>query len=234
MRRGALAPASDVVATRLARVRARIARAGGPAAGNDGSSVKVVAVTKGFGVEAVVAARLAGVADIGENYARELIAKRSGSGSAQGSVSWHFLGPVQRNKVARLAASVDLWQGVDRLPAGEEIAHRAPGAQVLVQVNISGLPGRPGCEFEDVPELVDRLSALGLDVRGLMAVGPLDPARARAGFRRLADLRSGLGLAECSMGMTDDLEAAVAEGSTMVRIGRGLFGPRPEPAQLRR
>ena len=135
---------------------------------------------------------------------------------------------MQRNKVAALAPHVHLWQAVDRPAAGEAIARRQPGARVLVQVNVTGEPAKPGCPPADAPALVARLRGLTSTSRGLMAVGPAgDPKLARPGFRRLATLARQLGLAELSMGMSDDLEVAVQEGATMVRIGRALFGPRP-------
>ena len=217
------------VADRLAAVRARI-----EAAGRQPGDVVVVAVTKGFGIEAVEAANAAGIADVGENYAQELAAKVGEAGADAGR-RWHFLGRVQRNKVRSIAAAVHLWQGVDRVAAGEEIARRAPGAKVLVQVRIAGDDGRNGCDPGEVPELVERLDHLGLDVRGLMAVGPAGPPElARPGFRKVSALADRLGLEERSMGMTDDLGVAVEEGSTMVRVGRGLFGARPGAPKLRR
>lgn len=219
-----------VVAGRLAEVRERIA-----AAGRDPVHVAIVAVTKGFGPEAVRAATDAGIADVAENYAQELAAKWEASGGAVGGRRWHFLGRVQRNKVRAIAPAVDLWQGIDRVAAGEEIARRAPGADVLVQVRIGDDERRNGCAPDDVAALVERLDDLGLHVRGLMAVGPAGPPElARAGFRTVSALADRLGLAERSMGMTDDLGVAVEEGSTMVRIGRGLFGARPGAARPRR
>jgi uncharacterized pyridoxal phosphate-containing UPF0001 family protein len=135
---------------------------------------------------------------------------------------------VQRNDVRHIASHVSLWQAVDRVVAGEEIARRAPGAAVLVQVNISGEPQKHGAGADEVPALVDALLGLGLEVRGLMAVGPTGaPEDARPGFRALVRLADRLSLPVRSIGMTDDLEVAVQEGSTMLRIGRGLFGERP-------
>ena len=135
----------------------------------------------------------------------------------------------------RLAPLVHLWQTVDRTAAAEEIARRAPGARVLVQVNVSGEPGKNGCQLADAPELVDGLRSLDLDVVGLMAMGPAGPPdNARHGYRQLAAMADRLGLAERSMGMTDDLEVAVEEGTTMVRVGRALFGSRSVPTDLRR
>ncbi len=220
-------------ADRLAAIRARIA-----AAGRKPEDIVVVAVTKGFGVEALDAAASMGLDDVGENYAQELADKWKAAPPSQ-SRRWHFLGRVQRNKVRSIAPAVHLWQGVDRLAAGEEIARRAPGARVLVQVNIDGHEspgaGRNGCAPAEVPGLVERLDGLGLDVRGLMAVGPNGPPElARRGFREVSALADRLGLVERSMGMTDDLDVAVEEGSTMVRVGRGLFGARPVATTMRR
>lgn len=216
------------VAGRLDDVRRRIADSGGSPDG-----LVIVAVTKGFGPEAVEAALRAGVGDIGESYAQELEAKARALGPSI-PIRWHFLGRVQRNKVRRIAADVRLWQAVDRVAAAEEIARRAAGARVLVEVKVSGEAAKHGCDFDGAPALVDDLFGLGLDVRGLMAVGPAGPPElARPGFRRLTELADRLGLPERSMGMTDDLEVAVQEGSTMVRLGRALFGPRPGRPDLR-
>ncbi len=142
-------------------------------------------------------------------------------------MAWHFLGAVQRNKVAQLAPLVALWQSVARETEGVRIARLAPGAAVLVQVDTTGLPGRNGCSPAAAPELVDRLQELGLDVRGLMTVAAPGPAAARASFETVRHLADDLELKERSMGMSEDLEAAVAAGSTMVRVGRALFGERP-------
>lgn len=199
----------DVTAA-VAEVRRRI--------GDD--AVRLVAVTKGFGADAVAAAVAAGVPDVGESYAQELREKAPVEGA-----TWHFVGRLQTNKVRQVAGLVDLWQSVDRAELAEEIARRAPGAAVLVQVNVSGEAQKGGCAPADAPALVARCGALGLDVRGLMTVGhPADP---RPGFRLLAGLADDLGLPERSMGMSGDLEIAVEEGATMVRVGRALFGPRP-------
>jgi len=210
--------ADDEVAARLAHVRQRIARAGG-----DPDLVRILAVTKGFGPEAVRAARAAGLTDIGENYAAELEAKAPGPVGTR----WHFLGAVQRNKVRSLAPLVDVWQGVARLVEGERIAQHAARARVLIQIDYTGLPGRNGCSPESVPELARALMGLDLQVQGLMTVAPQAASQAEAAFQSLSRAADALGLPERSMGMSEDLEAAVAAGSTMVRIGRALFGDRP-------
>jgi PLP dependent protein len=216
---------------RLAAIRGRIA-----AAAPDPAAVTLVAVTKGFGPEAVRMARHAGLVDVGENYADELVAKAADLAGAAGAspaagqapLRWHYLGAIQRNKVARLAPWVGCWQGVARIEEGRAIARRAPGAQVLVQVDVAGMPGRGGADPGDVPGLVAGLRGEDLDVAGLMAVGPPGPPEAaRPGFLLVGRLADDLGLPVRSMGMTDDLEVALEAGSTMVRLGRALFGPRP-------
>jgi PLP dependent protein len=221
------APTAAVVAARVEDIRRRISESG-----RDPATVRLIAVTKGFEGSAVTAALAAGVDDIGENYAAELIAKASSSVDTAGSESaprWHFLGAVQRRKVRDLAPYVGCWQTITRAVEGEEIARRAPGAGVLVEVDVSGLPGRNGCPPGAVAGLVERLRGLDLDVRGLMVVAPPGPSEvARAAFRTTAALAGDLGLEELSMGMTEDFEVALEEGSTMVRVGRALFGARPE------
>jgi uncharacterized pyridoxal phosphate-containing UPF0001 family protein len=189
-----------------------------------------VGVTKGFGPDAVTAALDAGLRDIGENYAAELVEKAAEvrATPARGDVVWHFLGPVQRNKVGALAPLVGLWESVARREEGERIARFAPDAPVLVQVDLTGLPGRNGCPPAAVPALVAELGSLGLEVRGLMTVAaPGPPEQVTTVFETVGRLADELGLVERSMGMTDDLEAAVVAGTTMVRIGRALFGERP-------
>ena len=201
----------------MAAVRARIVDAGG-------EGVTLVAVTKGFGPDVVAAAVAAGVEDVGESYAQELVAKAA----VVEPPRWHFVGRLQANKVRALAGTVDLWQSVDRPRLVDELARRVPGAKVLVQVDVTGEPSKGGCPPADVAALVERAADAGLEPRGLMAVGPLgSPEEARPGFRALVGLADRLGLAERSIGMSGDLEVAVQEGATMVRVGTALFGPRP-------
>lgn len=211
-----------MVAERLARVRDRIVAAGG-----DPAAVAVVGVTKGFDAGTARAALDAGLAELGENYAQELVAKAQALGPPSGA-RWQFIGRLQRNKVRQLAPFVHRYQSVDRAELVDELARRAPGARLLLQVATTGEPGKGGCPPGEVGALLERARGLGLVVEGLMAVGPTDPAQpvrpAFAALRRLVDAH---GLDICSMGMTDDLEEAVGEGSTMVRVGRALFGDRP-------
>ena len=127
--------------------------------------------------------------------------------------------------MAGLAPLVDLWHSVDRIELGEAIAGRAPGAAVLAEVNVAGDPAKAGVDTADAARLVDGLRSAGLSVGGLMTIPAIgqDP---RPAFARLAALADRLGLAELSMGMSDDFEIAVEEGATIVRVGRAIFGPR--------
>ena len=224
------APAIDLPG-RVAAVRDRIAEAGG-----DPEAVRLVAVTKGFDAAVVREALDAGLDDIGESYVQELVGKASelGESARDRGLRWHLVGRLQRNKVRKAAPHIWLWHSVDRLALGAEIARCAPGAAVLAQVNASGEASKAGCEPSMAPALVDGLIDLGLDVRGLMTIAPAGPAEgARPAFRAVRELAQRLGLGELSMGMSDDLDVAVQEGATMVRVGRDLFGPRPDPAGMR-
>jgi pyridoxal phosphate enzyme (YggS family) len=213
-------PTAEAVGSRLADVRRRLARAG-----RDPDSLRIVAVTKGWGAETVEAARAAGLSDLGENYAQELLAKATATPS---DVRWHFLGPVQRNKVKRLAPLVATWHGIDRAAAVDTVAAADPGAEVFVQVNVTGTVGRPGCRPEEVADLVEQCRNRPLALSGLMTVGAAgDGPRTRECFRWLANRARQLGLRELSMGMSDDFEVAAEEGATTLRLGRILFGPRP-------
>jgi PLP dependent protein len=203
----------------LDRIRDRIVSAGG-----DPERTRIVAVAKGHPSERVREALAAGVVDVGESYAQELVEKAD---AVDTFVRWHFIGNLQRNKVRQVAPFVHLWQSVDRLSLAGEIARQAPGASVLVQVNVSGLEHQGGCVPERLAAVVEGCGDLGLDVRGLMAIGPQGPEPVvREAFASVRALADDLGLPECSMGMSADLEAAVAEGSTMLRIGTALLGPR--------
>lgn len=210
-------PATELAA-RVASVRQRIEAAGG-----DPTAVTVVGVTKGFDASAPGAAAAAGLIDVGESYAQEMVAKAA---EAPAGLHWHWVGRLQRNKVRHVAPLVHLWHSVDRVELGAEIARRAPGAAVLAQVNTSGEEAKGGCAPSDAAGLVADLQAEGLGVRGLMTVALRGPDGAADCFRTLRRLADDLGLPERSMGMSDDLEAAVAEGATIVRIGTALFGSR--------
>jgi pyridoxal phosphate enzyme (YggS family) len=218
----------EQVATRLAGVRSLI-----EASGRDPDSVTIVAVTKGHGAEVCAAARAAGLDDLGESYGQELAAKATDTRLAD--VRWHFVGGLQTRRVRPVAGLVRLWQSVDRPRLVDEVARWAPGARVLVQVALSDDPAKAGCPPSEAAGLVAQASAAGLAVEGLMGVGPTGggPEAARAGFRRLRALAGELGLGTLSMGMSGDVRPALEEGSTMLRVGTALFGPRPPRAAVR-
>jgi pyridoxal phosphate enzyme (YggS family) len=242
MARGKITGMSDV-AENLRAVRARIAAAT-RAAGRDPDSVSLLAVSKTWPADAVRELAGLGQLDFGENRAQELLGKAAEV--ADLPLRWHFVGQLQRNKaaaVARLGAvvhSVDrpsLASALDR--AGQERMSREGGpVEVLLQVDLGGRPGgamaRGGAAPADVPALADLVAgAAGLRLRGLMAVAPLeeDP---RSAFERLAGVAARVRAdhpeaVDLSAGMSGDLEAAVAAGSTIVRVGTALFGERPLP-----
>lgn len=215
---------SSAVAQRLAVVRERIAFAGG-------IDVTVLPVTKTFPIEACFAAFEAGCPDVGENYAQEIVSKL---GAVNRPFGVHFIGQLQTNKVRQLAPIISVYESVDRPSLVAELVKRVPGASVLIQVAALSEPGKGGCALAEVPALVATAQEAGLDVRGLMTVGPTTggPEAARLGFRVVRQLMDRLGLRVCSMGMTDDLEVAVQEGSTQVRVGSALFGERPPTGAL--
>lgn len=231
------------VASALTVVRERIEQAGG-----DPDRMTIVAVTKGHGADAVSAALAAGLYDIGENYATEMLVKSRSLGApamttgARGpdfpalgapdspAPRWHFIGAIQRNKVKSLAPLVCLWQTVDRIEEAVALAGAAAGSgspvRALIEVCLAPGAGRGGCAPDDLEGLLEGVGDK-IEVMGLMGVAPAGPPEAaRSGFRWLRSAASRLGLAEVSMGMSHDLEVAVQEGSTMVRVGTALFGPR--------
>ena len=214
------------VASRVIEIRQRIVAAGGV-------NIKLIAVTKTFDVGAMVAAFDAGCDGVGENYAQELIAKSSALPTAK-RLPIHFIGRLQSNKVKSIAESVDVWQSVDRADLINEIAKRCVKAgsdvrpKIMLQVNATDEPDKGGCNPQEVSQLFDLATTKGLEVVGLMTVGPTsnEPQQTQRAFRLVRKLVDDLGLKQCSMGMTGDLEIAIAEGSTMIRIGSALFGPR--------
>ena len=213
------------VSEAVAALRNRIAQAGG-------TDVALVGVTKTFGSQAWQFAKAAGCDAVGENYAQEVVQK-AGEVALADRLPVHFIGQLQSNKIKQLVGIVDVWQSIDRLALLTEIAKRTPesGSQVLLQVNVTGEDEKGGCAPIQVAELFRAARDMGIEVLGLMAVGPTneDPIVTRSAFRMLRALVDEHGLRQCSMGMTGDLEIAVEEGSTMVRVGSALFGNRPSP-----
>ena len=216
-----------LVATRVAELRDRISRAGGIGVG-------IVAVTKTFGIDAWSDAKFAGCEAIGENYAQELIAKSQQVARAD-RLPVHFIGQLQTNKIKSLFDIVDVWQSVDRASVVTELVKRqmartsARRCEILVQVNTTSEMDKGGCDPTEVETLVYQARQGGLDVTGLMTVGPtdMDPFKTRAAFGLLKRMANDLGVEQLSMGMTADVEIAVEEGSTLVRVGTALFGQRP-------
>lgn len=210
---------SDHIAANLAAVRDRIARAGG-----DPDAIAIVAVTKGQPVAVCQDAVATGLSVLGENRVQEALGKME---DVAGAV-WHLIGHLQTNKV-RHAQRFALIQSLDSVRLAEALAEHG-GARVLLEVNVAREAQRHGVVPEEAVATAAQMAGL-LQLLGLMAMGPADrnPRPAFAELRRLRDeaqQRLGRELPILSMGMSDDLEAAVAEGSTMLRIGRALFGPR--------
>lgn len=217
----------DAVESALAELQARIDRV----ERHWTHPVEITAVTKAFEPSVIDAAVGAGCTAIGENYAQELQSKRSRIEALDERPRVDFIGHLQSNKVRQIADLVDRWCTVDRPSIAAEIAKRAPGAEVLIQVNATSEDAKNGCAPERVAGLRERCSELGLDPIGLLTVGPTGrpAAEAEAGFRIVRSLVDELQLRVCSMGMTGDLEVAVACGSTNVRVGSALFGARSDP-----
>jgi pyridoxal phosphate enzyme (YggS family) len=209
------------VLERLAQVSARIA-----ATGRNPDEVAIVAVTKGFGVAACREAMAAGLHMLGENRVQEALPKMAEVPGAR----WNLIGHLQTNKVKQAAGRFALIQSVDSARLAEAIARQAPAQAVLVEVNIAREAQRSGVSPDEALELITTVSSL-LDLQGLMGMGPSqgDPTPAFNELRLLhdeAEHRLGKGLPILSMGMSGDFEAALAAGSTMLRLGQALFGPR--------
>jgi pyridoxal phosphate enzyme (YggS family) len=211
------------VGERLALIQARIAAVERPFE----HDIEVIPVTKGFSGDAIEAAVAAGCRTVGENYAQDLLSKADVIGRL--GVDVQFIGHLQSNKVRQLIDIVSLWCTIDRRSILNEVAKRASGAHVLIQVNATDEPQKGGCRPAEVATLVDQAGAAGLVVDGLMTIGPTGepPAAARRPFEIVRALVDEHELAVCSMGMSADIEVAVECGSTQVRVGSALFGPRP-------
>ncbi len=210
------------VAERLVDVRRRIVDAGG-----DLGRITIVAVTKGFGPEACREALAAGLDVLGENRVQEALHKMEVVRGAR----WHLIGHLQTNKVRQVAGRFELIQSIDSLHVAEALAKASPRQPVLIEVNVAREAQKTGVDPREAVELVAAAAPL-LEVRGLMAMGPAegDPRPAFDELRGLRDearARTALDLSVLSMGMSGDFEVAVAAGSTMLRLGQVLFGPRP-------
>ena len=225
----------------LQQVHSRIAAACAAAA-RPVDSVTLLAVSKTFPPEAVRAAFAAGQRQFGENYVQEALDKIAALADLRQHITWHLIGPLQSNKTRPVAAAFDWVHSVDRLKIAQRLSEQRPAElpplQLCLQVNISGEASKSGLlppEVLAVAQAVARLPNLRL--RGLMAIPEpaVDAAAQRTPHRALRELlaalnATGLALDTLSMGMSADLEAAVAEGATLVRVGTAIFGGRSVPA----
>lgn len=215
----------------LAGIRARIAAAC-ERAGRSPEEVTLVAVTKGFPAERAVEAYDAGLRDLGENRVQEASGKVEALAERRLRPRWHLLGHLQTNKVKIAVGLFGIIHSVDSVRLAQALSRRASEpVPVLLEVNVAQEASKFGFAPQEVTSALETIATLpNVDVRGLMTVAPLtdDPETVRPIFRRLRELRDGLGLDELSMGMTGDFEVAIEEGATIVRIGRAIFGPRPE------
>ncbi len=224
------------IAENVARVRDRV-HAAQRRAGRVTEPLTLVAITKTHGAGVVRDVIAAGVRDIGENRVQELLSKQDEVGIA--ACRWHLVGPLQRNKAAKVVDRVELVHAIDGVRIAETLdrlaRERGTRVRVLLEVNTTGEPRKHGVVPADAPQTADELVRLdAVDWVGLMTMGPLDGDESdiRRSFRSLARLAerlrtaTGRPLPELSMGMSDDFEIAIEEGSTMIRVGRGITGER--------
>jgi pyridoxal phosphate enzyme (YggS family) len=228
---------ADHLPHNLADVHERIARAA-QAAGRDAQSVMLLAVSKTFPADAVRAAHAAGQRAFGENYVQEALDKIQTLAGLRASLEWHFIGPLQSNKTRPVAEHFDWVHSVDRLKIAQRLSEQRPDhlppLNVCLQVNVSGEASKSGVTIAEAAAIAHQIAALPrLKLRGLMSIpepaGDLEEQRAphrqlRELFERLRN--DGLALDTLSMGMSADLEAAVLEGATIVRVGTAIFGAR--------
>jgi pyridoxal phosphate enzyme (YggS family) len=217
------------IAENVTHVRERIAAAA-QRAGRDPASVTLVGVTKDVVPEALTEALAAGLSDFGENYIQEAETQISALGDAATGARWHFIGHLQTNKAKTALGMFDLIHSVDSLRLAQQLSRLSVApVRILLEVNVAEEASKFGLAPDEVGAAVSEIGRLpNLDLAGLMTVAPASAKDAsRVVFRELRDLASTNGLAELSMGMSNDFEVAVEEGATLVRIGRAIFGERP-------
>jgi PLP dependent protein len=231
-----ISPADATIANNLQALRAEIAAAAAAAHRTD-DCITLVAVSKGHGAAQVRAAAACGVTDFGESYLQEALSKIDALRDL--ALTWHFIGRIQANKTAAVAADFDWVHGVDRLRIAERLSaqrpHHAPALQVCIQVNIAGEAAKAGIQPAAAPQLVQAVGALPrLKLRGLMCILPPGQSapqnRATFGAMQLLQQQlnaQGGGLDTLSMGMSADFREAIAQGATLIRVGTAIFGPRP-------
>ncbi|HDS0927818.1 YggS family pyridoxal phosphate-dependent enzyme [Pseudomonas sp. CJQ_13] len=222
----------STLADNLSAISARIASAA-QAVGRDPASVQLLAVSKTKPASAIREIHAAGVRDFGENYLQEALTKQQALSDLP--LIWHFIGPIQSNKTKAIAEHFDWVHSVDRLKIAQRLSEQRPARlaplNICLQVNVSGEDSKSGCTPADLPALAKAVAALpNLRLRGLMAIpeptGDRDTQEAAFASLRKLQEDLGLGLDTLSMGMSHDLEAAIAQGATWVRIGTALFGAR--------
>ncbi|UDG82165.1 YggS family pyridoxal phosphate-dependent enzyme [Candidatus Vallotia cooleyia] len=230
----------SIIANHLDVIYRRIA-AIATAAGRDTASLKLLAVSKTFSADAISAAYAAGQQAFGESYIQEALGKIFYLKPLRTSLKWHFIGPLQSNKTRLVAEQFDWVHSIDRLKIAHRLSEQRPAhlppLNVCVQVNVSGEPSKRGIAPNDAVALARNVVVLPrLLLRGLMSIPKPAPdiITQRAYHRRLRELfdamnAQGLGLDTLSMGMSDDLEAAILEGATLVRVGTAIFGERTRP-----
>jgi PLP dependent protein len=223
------------IAARLQAVRSRI-DAAARTAGRSPQDIRLIAVSKTFAPVAIAQARAAGQTAFGESYLQEAVGKIAASSP---ELEWHFIGPIQSNKTKQIAELFHWAHAIDRLKIAERLSSSRPAGlpplQICIQVNVSGEASKSGVRPEEALALTQAIGPLtGIRLRGLMAIPEPTPdiGTQRARFRQIRELKDeivsrGIALDTLSMGMSDDLEAAVAEGATLVRVGRAIFGERP-------
>ncbi|MEX5544987.1 YggS family pyridoxal phosphate-dependent enzyme [Pseudomonas pergaminensis] len=222
----------STIADNIGQVSQRI-RAAADAVQRDASSIHLLAVSKTKPAQAVREAYAAGMRDFGENYLQEALGKQAELTDLP--LSWHFIGPIQSNKTRAIAENFAWVHSVDRLKIAQRLSEQRPAdlppLNICIQVNVSGEASKSGCTPADLPALANAISALPrLKLRGLMAIPEPTEERAAqdAAFAAVRDLQNSLNLPldTLSMGMSHDLESAIAQGATWVRIGTALFGAR--------
>ncbi|MCS3510966.1 YggS family pyridoxal phosphate-dependent enzyme [Pseudomonas grimontii] len=222
----------STIADNIGQVSQRI-RAAADAVQRDANSIHLLAVSKTKPAQAVREAYAAGMRDFGENYLQEALGKQAELTDLP--LSWHFIGPIQSNKTRAIAENFAWVHSVDRLKIAQRLSEQRPAElpplNICIQVNVSGEASKSGCTPADLPALANAISALPrLRLRGLMAIPEPTEDRAEqdAAFARVRDLQNSLNLPldTLSMGMSHDLESAIAQGATWVRIGTALFGAR--------
>ena len=225
------------IAARLQAVRSRI-DAAARTAGRSSQDIRLIAVSKTFAPAAIAQAHAAGQTAFGESYLQEAEAK---VGVLPPGLIWHFIGPIQSNKTRQIAELFHWAHAIDRLKIAERLSSSRPAGlaplQICIQINVSGEASKSGVGPEEALALAQAIIPLsGVRLRGLMAIPEPNPdiGLQRARFRQIRELKDeivsrGIALDTLSMGMSDDLEAAIAEGATLVRVGRAIFGERPLP-----